>query len=307
MSKVHLFEMALRDGLQNEARAVRIADKIFLAQGLVSSGVRELELGAFVRKDVVPQMADTDTLFREHGAELKAARLWALVPNLKGLERAIEANVKAIAVFTGASETFTQRNIGMSIGESLTTFREVVAAGKKKGMLARGYLSTAFGCPYEGKISPKRALKGIEQLLELGVFQVSVGDTIGVATPRDVEAVIVPALRQFGAKRIAVHFHDTRGTALANTLRALQLGVATADSSVGGLGGCPFAPGATGNLATEDLVYMLDGMGVSTGIKLEELRRISLAFHKRISRPVSSRYLAAYASQIGRESDESTH
>jgi hydroxymethylglutaryl-CoA lyase len=307
MSKVHLFEMGLRDGLQNESRSVRLEDKVFLAKGLAEAGVREIELGAFVRKDVVPQMADTDALFKEHAPEFSPARLWALVPNPKGLERAIEAKVKGIAVFTGATESFTQRNIGMSIGESLATFREVIQKAKAQRMIVRGYLSTAFGCPYEGKVSAKRALKGIEQLIELGVFQVSIGDTIGVATPKDVEEVIRPALQQFGDKKIAVHFHDTRGTALANTLRALQLGVKNVDASVGGLGGCPFAPGATGNLATEDLVYMLDGLGASTGIKLEELRKFSLAFHKRIQRPVTSRYLSAYASQLGKNDDGANH
>ena len=307
MSKVHIFEMGLRDGLQNESRSVRIEDKVFLAKGLVAAGVRELELGAFVKKEVIPQMGDTDELFQKHGEELSAARLWGLVPNMKGLERAIESKAKAIAVFTGATESFTQRNIGISIGESISTFREIVKHAKQRGIISRGYLSTAFGCPYEGKVSAKRALKGIEQLLEIGVFQVSIGDTIGVATPKDVEDVIRPALQMYGDKKLAVHFHDTRGTALANTLRAMQLGVKTVDASVGGLGGCPFAPGATGNLATEDLVYMLEGMGASTGIKIEELRKVSFAFHKRINRAISSRYLLSYASQVGKDSDEATH
>lgn len=307
MSKIHLFEMGLRDGLQNEPKSVRLEDKVFLAKGLRDSGVKEIELGAFVRKDLVPQMADTDELFLNHANEFSPSRLWGLVPNLKGLERAIKSEVKAIAIFAAATESFSERNIGMSIAESLAQYKDVVREAKKKGILVRGYLSTAFGCPFEGKVSAKRALKGIEQLLDLGVFQVSIGDTIGVATPKDVEDVLKTALHQYGDKKCAVHFHDTRGTALANTLRALQLGVRTVDSSVGGLGGCPFAPGATGNLATEDLVFMCNGMGVQTGVKLEELQKVSLAFHRRIRRPLSSRYLIAYASQLGKDPLDTSH
>jgi hydroxymethylglutaryl-CoA lyase len=297
--KVRIFEMAPRDGLQNEPRPVSFADKLWLVNGLVDAGVRDLELGAFVRPDRVPQMADTDRIFAAVARgrlRLGRARAWSLVPNRTGLARAVAAGVRRIAVFTAASETFNKRNIGMSVADSLREYAAVVAEARARGIEVRGYVSTAFGCPYEGRVAPGRAIRVVEKLHQLGVFQVSVGDTIGVATPAGVDAVIRPLLKDFKNGRIAVHFHDTRGTALANTLRALELGVRDVDSSAGGLGGCPFAPGATGNLATEDLVYMLHGMGMRTGIDLDRLCRVSHAFARRIKRPLSSRYLQAFVS-----------
>lgn len=296
---VTVFEVGVRDGLQNESRLITFADKMFLIQGLLSAGVSELELGAFVRPDRVPKMADTDLIYaavRNKDLNLKKARAWSLVPNRKGLDRAIAAGVKQIAVFTAATETFAQKNIGMSIDESLTEFKEVIKIASSHKILVRGYVSTVFGCPFEGKVAPRAALKVIERLFDLGVFQVSVGDTIGVATPRGVDQIVKPALKILKKKnQLACHFHDTRGTALANTLRAFEMGVRVFDSSAGGLGGCPFAPGATGNLATEDLIYMLDGMGVRTGIDLQRLAGVSLEFSSRIKRPLSSRYLQAFA------------
>ncbi len=297
--KVTVFEVGPRDGLQNEKRPVTTEQKIALIRGLVGAGVSELELGAFVRPDLVPQMADSEKIFkmvREKKLALGGARAWSLVPNEKGLDRAIEAGVKHIAVFTAATESFAQKNIGMSIGESLKVFKTVISRAKKNKMLVRGYVSTVFGCPFEGKVAPAKALKVVGQLADLGVTQVSLGDTIGVATPGGVDAVVKSAFKSLGVKKTAVHFHDTRGTALANTLRSLEIGVRVVDSSVGGLGGCPFAPGATGNLATEDLVYMLHGMGAKTGIDLEALSKVSLEFSKQLGRPLSSRYLQAYAS-----------
>lgn len=299
--RVTVFEVGPRDGLQNEQRQVSVEDKTWFVQGLLDAGVRELELGAFVRPDRVPQMADTEELYgriSDGRIQLKKARVWSLVPNRRGLERAVAAGAKQIAVFTAATESFARQNIGMSIDESLHVFAEVIAEAKAAGIVdVRGYVSTAFGCPFEGKVAPGQALKVVESLGALGVSQVSIGDTIGVATPADVEAVIKPAISSLGAERAAVHFHDTRGTALANTLRSLDLGVRCVDSSAGGLGGCPFAPGATGNLATEDLVYLLSGMGFETGIDLEKLARVSLEFASRLQRPLSSRYLQAFASQ----------
>lgn len=299
---VTVFEVGPRDGLQNESRPVSLDDKLFLVQGLVDAGVRELELGAFVRLDRVPQMADTEQVFaalKDGRLDLGKARAWSLVPNRKGLERAITTGAKHIAVFTAASESFAQRNIGMSVEQSLAEFKEVIREAKRHKIQVRGYVSTVFGCPFEGDVAPKRALKVIEKLADLGVAQVSVGDTIGVATPKRVDQIVKPALRMLGARKLAVHFHDTRGTALANTLRSLDRGVRVVDSSAGGLGGCPFAPGATGNLSTEDLVYMLDGMGMKTGIDLERLARVSLAFNRRIERPLSSRFLQAFAAKCG--------
>ncbi|MBS1962833.1 MAG: hydroxymethylglutaryl-CoA lyase [Bdellovibrionales bacterium] len=302
--QIEVFEVGVRDGLQNEARAVRFEDKIRLAQGLIDAGVRRLELGAFVRPDLVPQMADTERVYgavREGALKLGRAKAYALVPNRKGLDRAIAAGAKGIAVFTAATESFARKNIGMSIDESLAVFAEVVAEAKRKRIEVRGYVSTAFGCPFEGKVAPKKAIAVVERLAKLGIPEISVGDTIGVATPKGVVDVMAPLVTRFERKsgkktRIAGHFHDTRGTALANALAAMEVGVTILDSSAGGLGGCPFAPGATGNLATEDLVYLLDGMGIRSGIDLEKLSATSLAFSRLLGRPLSSRYLQAYAS-----------
>jgi hydroxymethylglutaryl-CoA lyase len=295
---VSVFDVGPRDGLQNEPNDVPLDAKLELARGLIAAGVKDLELGAFVRADRVPRMVDTDAIYAAvAGGQLKleGARAWALVPNLKGLERAVAAGVRHIAVFTAATESFAKRNIGMTIDESITRFTAVVAEASKQGIEARGYVSTAFGCPFEGKVAPQQALQVVDRLLTLGVKQVSIGDTIGVATPNQVDDVIGVALKAHGPAKIAAHFHDTRGTALANALRAYELGCRVFDASAGGLGGCPFAPGATGNLATEDLIYMLDGMGVPTGIDLDKLCETSLKLARTMNRPLSSRYLTAYS------------
>jgi len=301
-ASINIFEVGPRDGLQNEKKILSTDDKAWFVAELIAAGVRDLELGAFVRTDKVPQMADTDQLYelvRTGALSLDGGRAWALVPNLKGLERAIQAGVKHIAVFTAATESFTKNNIGMTIDESFEVFGEVIREAKRKKIRVRGYVSTVFGCPFEGEVPPKKALKVIERLGDLGVEQVSIGDTIGVATPKGVEQIVKPSLKILGAKRTAVHFHDTRGTALANALRALELGVRTFDSSAGGLGGCPFAPGASGNLATEDLVYMMNGLGMKSGIDLKKLSETSLGLSSRMGRALSSRYLQAYAVQCG--------
>jgi hydroxymethylglutaryl-CoA lyase len=302
---VSVFEVGPRDGLQNEPRLVSLADKLRFILDLAQAGVRDIEIGAFVRTDRVPQMADVDLLYARlsRGAFARGrAHAWSMVPNLRGLERAQACDVKRIAVFTAASETFNRRNIGMSIRESLGVIQAVVSAardprqGGSRDVEIRAYVSTVFGCPFEGKVSPARAMRLIERLAALGIDQISIGDTIGVGTPNQVDRIVKPAFALLGRKGLAVHFHDTRGTALANTLRALELGVRTVDSSAGGLGGCPFAPGATGNLATEDLVYMLHGMGMRTGIDLDRLCRASLRLASRMKRLLSSRYLQAFAS-----------
>ncbi len=299
--KVAVFEVGPRDGLQNESRAIDLVSRLEFIRGLKQAGVTEIEAGAFVRPDRVPQMAASDEIFREisQSREFWGPRYWALVPNAEGLERALAAGARAIAVFTAASESFNRRNINLSVSESLARIREILAEAKRRRLRTRAYVSTAFGCPYEGKVSARRTLSVCEKLVELGVDQVSIGDTIGVASPRDVDSVVGPFIRDAGVSRTAVHFHDTRGTALANTYRALQWGVATVDSSAGGLGGCPFAPGATGNLATEDLLHLLQGLGISTGIDLETLCRTSLRLAQSMGRPLSSRYLQTYAVQCG--------
>ncbi len=298
--KVRIFEVGVRDGLQNEKTVVSTARKLRLAQGLIAAGVRDLELGAFVRPDRVPTMKDTDAIYRATRTgklKLGKTRAWALVPNEAGIDRALEAGCKNIAVFTAASEGFAKNNIGMSIKRSLQVFRPVIQRAHASGLQVRGYVSTAFGCPFDGKVKPAQALRVIEALLEMDVCQVSVGDTIGVATPAQVEKVLRPALA-FSPGRpefLAGHFHDTRGTALANAVKSLELGIRTLDSSAGGLGGCPFAPSATGNLATEDLVYLLEGMGFQTGIDLDALARTSLTFLRSMGRAPISRALSAFA------------
>ena len=299
--KISVFEVGPRDGIQNEALAVSLPAKTDFINDLLAAGIRDFEMGAFVRADRVPQMADTEKLYaaiQSRKIRIGRAREWSLVPNRRGLERAQAAGAKRIAIFTAASESFANRNIGMSIRESLAEFKLVVRDARAQGMVVRGYVSTAFGCPFEGKVAPSKALSIIEKLADMGCAQVSVGDTIGVATPRGVDQVIKPALRLIGADCLAGHFHDTRGTALANALRSIEHGGRVLDSSAGGLGGCPFAPGATGNLATEDLVYMLEGMGFDTGIHLERLARASLRFFRRLRRPLACRYLQAFAAAL---------
>lgn len=294
---VRIFEVGPRDGLQNEARTVPLDVKTRFVQDLVRAGLKDLEVGAFVRADRVPQMADTEALLAAlplRSKKFEGVRTWSLVPNRKGLERAIQAGCRSVAVFTAASETFAKKNIGMGIAQSLSEFGKVIDLAHENGMEVRGYVSTAFHCPYEGKIAPRKALGVIEKLARLGVAEVSIGDTIGKASPHGVDSVVKPAIEMLGAGHIAVHFHDTYGTALANTLRSLEWGVRTVDASAGGLGGCPYAPGATGNLATEDLVWMIDGLGVSTGVSYERLCEASLRLAEAIRRPISSRALQAY-------------
>jgi isopropylmalate/homocitrate/citramalate synthase len=216
-----------------------------------------------------------------------------LVPNEKGLARAIESGVKSIAIFTAASESFNKRNINMSIDESFANYEPVAARAATEGIRVRGYVSTAFGCPYEGEVPPEKVLEVVARLLDLGCYEVSVGDTIGVGTPMQVQGVIGVLLQVVPAARLAMHFHDTRGTALANTLAALEMGIATFDASSGGLGGCPYAPGASGNLATEDLVYMLDGMGIESGVDLRKLVAASSIIAPYLDHPLPGRYLQA--------------
>lgn len=297
--RVQIFEVGLRDGLQNESAVVPTQEKLEFASALVGAGIGELELGAFVRPDRVPQMADTDALFQAwRGMRLlDPEKTWALVPNVKGFERALTVGARSVALFTAVSETFNQKNIGMTVDRSLEVMASVIAEARHHKMRVRAYLSTAFGCPFEGRIDAKRTLKLMARIQKLGVDQISVGDTIGVADPRGVEAVVKPALKQWPVKKLALHFHDTRGTAVANVLRSLDLGARVFDSSTGGLGGCPFAPGAAGNVSTEDLVYMFDGMGLTTGIDFSKLAQASLAFSKKIRRGISSKALQAYATQ----------
>ncbi len=301
--RVRIFEVGPRDGLQNEKRPLSLKDKIEFVESLVRAGIQDFELGAFVRPDRVPQMAYTDQIYemiRNHDVKIGKSRPWCLVPNQKGLERALRVGAKRIAVFTAVTETFNKKNMGMTVAEGLREIGALIQTARAEigpKLEVRGYISTAFGCPFEGRVTPAQALRVVDKLVRLGVGQVSIGDTIGVATPANIKALVGPAIRAHSVKMIAVHLHDTRGTALANALQSLELGVRIIDSSAGGFGGCPFAPGASGNLATEDLVYMLNGMKIKTGIDLDLLCRASIKMSKKMKRPLTSRYLQAYAAK----------
>jgi len=269
---VQIVEVGPRDGLQNEKVQIPTAQKIQFIQLLAEAGLSAVEATSFVSPRAIPQLSDADAVMT--GLTRRPSTTYpVLVPNLKGMERALAAGVRSIAVFTAASESFTRHNINATIAESLANFRPVIALAKQEAIPVRGYISTVFGCPYEGDVDPRKVLAVVESLLELGVDELSLGDTIGVATPNQIIDVLGLLLvnGEIPLGRLAVHFHDTRGTALANVLAALQIGVHIIDSSAGGLGGCPYAPGAAGNLATEDLLYMLHGMGIQTGVDLAKV------------------------------------
>ena len=291
--RVTVYEVGPRDGLQNEPESLAPDVKAAFVDRLTDAGLPAIEVGSFVSPKAIPQLADTEQVFRRiHKAS--GVRYPVLVPNEKGLERALASGVLEIAVFTAASETFNRHNIRAGVDESIERFRPVVAKAKAQRLRVRGYVSTAFGCPYEGDVSPEAVREVVHKLLDLGVDEISVGDTIGVATPANVYSV-VETLYESGVSRgiLALHFHDTRGTALANVFAGLECGVTTYDASAGGLGGCPYAPGASGNLATEDLVYMLDGLGIATGVSLPKLVDASRQIATRLGRRLPGRYLAA--------------
>ncbi len=292
--QVTIVEVGPRDGLQNEAGVVPTAAKVAFVDALSAAGHRVIEVSAFVSPKWVPQMADATEVFSAI-ARRDGVRYTALVPNLAGLARAEAAGVREVAIFAAASETFSQRNINQSIDESLATYRTVVAEAHTRGMRVRGYLSTCFGCPFEGHVPPARVADVAGRLLALGVFEVAISDTIGVAHPGQVTEVLDAVTAQIPVQQVALHLHDTRGTALANVLAGLQYGVTTFDSAAGGLGGCPYAPGASGNLATEDLLYMLDGMGIESGVSLDGVVAASRALAASISHPLPSKYLQAAA------------
>ena len=290
--RVSIVEVGPRDGLQNEAARIETADKIAYINALSHAGAPVIEVTAFVSPKWIPQMADADVVYRGI-TRREGTRYTALVPNLAGLSRAESAGVTEVAIFASASETFSRRNINQSIDESLETYRGVCARALEVGMRVRAYLSTAFGCPFEGDVPAARVATIAGALIAMGAFEVAISDTIGVAHPGQVPPIVEAVGVHVPLDRIALHFHDTRGTALANVLAALDLGVTTFDASAGGLGGCPYAPGAAGNLATEDLIYMLDGLGVETGIALGAVVEASRFMESRVGHPLPSRYLQA--------------
>lgn len=269
---VRIVEVGPRDGLQNEKAQVPTEQKIQFINMLSEAGLPVVEATSFVSPRAIPQLSDASAVMADI-ERLPETQYPVLVPNLKGMERALSADVHSVSVFTAASESFTRHNINMTIAESLANFRPVVELARKEGIAVRGYISTVFGCPYEGAVAPQKVLEVAQALLDMGINELSLGDTIGVATPNQVVDVLVLLMEtgHIPVEQLAVHFHDTRGTALANVLMALQQGISIVDSSAGGLGGCPYAPGAAGNLATEDLLYMLHGMGISTGVDLDKV------------------------------------
>jgi hydroxymethylglutaryl-CoA lyase len=289
---VRIVEVGPRDGLQNESAVIPSSSKIAFAQALADAGLPAVEVTAFVNPKWVPQMADAEAVYRGI-ARRPGTRYPALVPNVAGLERALGVEADEVAIFAAASETFSRRNINRSVDESLDGYADVVRRASIAGVRVRAYLSTAFGCPYEGTVPTGRVVQVAERLLGLGAYEVSVSDTIGVAHPGQVWDLLDGLLARVSRDQVALHFHDTRGTALANVLAGLQAGITTFDSSAGGLGGCPYAPGASGNLATEDLVYMLDGLGIDTGVSLEAVAAASRAIEPLVAHALPSRYLRA--------------
>jgi hydroxymethylglutaryl-CoA lyase len=287
---VTIVEVGPRDGLQNERAIVSTDDKVAFIDRLTDAGFPVIEVTAFVSPRWVPQMADAAEVFARIGRRT-GVRYRALVPNLKGFERAAAAGVEEIALVVAVSETFNRKNVNQSVDDSLAEYRRVCEAAQSAHIAVRGYLSTAFGCPYEGAVDVGAVVRRTRQLVELGVFEVAVSDTIGVAHPGQVSDVVDRLGRDIGVERLALHMHDTYGTALANVLAGLLGGIRTFDASAGGLGGCPYAPGAAGNLATDHLVYMLDGLGVETGVSADRVADASRFIAARVGHPLASHYV----------------
>lgn len=295
--EVRIFEVGPRDGLQNESADLPTATKIELVDRLSDAGLKAIEAASFVSPKWMPRMADGAAVLtaidRRHGV-----RYCALTPNLRGFEDAIAAGADEVAVFTAASETFSRKNINCSIAESLERFKPVCEAAHARGVPVRGYISCVLGCPHEGKIETAAVVDVAARLLAIGCHEISLGDTIGVGTPLDTRRMIERVAEAVPVDRLAVHFHDTYGQALANILTSLELGIGIVDSSVGGLGGCPYARGATGNVATEDVIYMLDGMGVETGVALIEVVRTAHFICRELGREPASRVARALADKL---------
>lgn len=290
--EVSIYEVGPRDGLQNEAAVVPTEGKLELIRGLAEAGLRRIEVTSFVSPKWIPPLADS----REVASRLEAREgvtYSALVPNARGLEGAKAAGMEEIAVFLSASETHNRKNINKSIDETFAAFEEVIPPALEAGMRIRGYVSVVWGCPYEGEVDPRRAREIAQRLVDMGCYQVSLGDTVGVGTPGQTERIVEEMAERIPLEKLALHMHDTRGTALANALVGLAKGITTLDASVGGLGGCPYAPGASGNLATEDLVYMLDGLGIRHGVDLERLVGVAELAQRLVGRELPGRTFRA--------------
>jgi hydroxymethylglutaryl-CoA lyase len=297
--RVHLTEVGPRDGLQNERPPVPTAAKVAFVRALVAAGLKDVEVTSFVRSDRVPQLADAAEVLRLLGPAPAGVTYGALVPNERGLEGALVAGVGKVAVFTAASETFNQRNVNASIAESLARFAPVAQGAKAAGRRLRGYVSTAVACPFEGPIAPLAVLDVVRRLLDLGCDEVSVGDTIGAGTPGEIERLLDVLQPALAPECLVMHFHDTRGMAVANVLASLERGVTRFDASAGGLGGCPFAPGAAGNLATDDLVFLLDGLGIEHDVAARGLHAAGEVVAAHLDHPLASRVHRAPGLQGG--------
>jgi hydroxymethylglutaryl-CoA lyase len=289
---VRIVEVGPRDGLQNEKTAVSVDMKIQLIKALADAGLKTIEAGSFVSPKWVPQMAGTAAVFAQL-PRIPGVTYPVLVPNLQGLHAAFESHVTEIAVFTAASETFSQRNTNCSIEQSLARLHAVTETALARGLKVRGYVSCTLGCPFEGPIESSAVVRVASALLDIGCYEISLGDTIGVGTPLKAQATISAVAERIPITKLAVHYHDTWGQALANILASLQVGISIVDSSVAGLGGCPYAPGATGNVATEDVVYMLNGMGIETGVNLKKLAAAGRLISQHLARPPASKAAAA--------------
>ncbi len=297
--RVTVYEVGPRDGLQNEPRTVATGDKIAFINALTATGLPNIEITSFVSPKWIPQLADSGDVAR--GVDRRSTvALSALVPNRRGFENALAAGMKEVAVFLSASETHNKKNVNKTIEQTLAAFDDVIEPALSSGLRVRAYVSTVFGCPYEGDVDVERVVELASTLVGKGVYEISLGDTIGVANPLQVERVIARIAKDVELYKLAVHFHDTQGTALANCVVALEGGITTIDSSVGGLGGCPYAPGAAGNLATEDLVSMLHGMGISTGIDLDKLVECSRMAATMVGHELPSKYLKAHLGKQAR-------
>jgi hydroxymethylglutaryl-CoA lyase len=292
---VTIKEVGPRDGLQNEPTVIATEDKIVWINQLSKTGLTYIEITSFVHPKWIPQLADAFDV-ATNIERVPGVTYAALVPNQKGLEKALAAQVDEVSVFMSASETHNRKNINKSIDDTYSVLAEVVHEAKSAPKTVRGYLSAVFGCPYEGAVSVDQVISVSEKLFEMGIDELSFGDTIGVANPRQVEKVLDSLLKRFPKEKLAMHFHDTRGTALANVLVSLEMGITTFDSSLGGLGGCPYAPGASGNVATDDLLYMLCGMNISTGVDREQLTEAALFIQNKIGRTLNSHHLLAISS-----------
>ncbi|MFY0663271.1 MAG: hydroxymethylglutaryl-CoA lyase [Natronospirillum sp.] len=293
--RVRIAEMGPRDGLQNESMHLTVDDKVQLIDQLSQTGLNCIEAGSFVSPKWVPQMADSASVLQQISRKT-GITYSALTPNMRGFEDALAAGADEVAVFGAASESFTQKNINCSIAESLARFESIMAAAQKAGIRVRGYVSTVVGCPYEGDIKPEQVAWVAKALLDMGCYEISLGDTIGVGTPLKVKRMLEAVRKQVPVEQLAAHFHDTYGQAVANLYAVLEEGVAVIDSSVAGLGGCPYAPGAAGNVATEDVLYLLQGLGIETGIDLKAIAKIGQQISVKLQRPNRSKVGMALAS-----------